>query len=273
MPGSVACYHLHKGGGEPEEYEDAYEVLPRVSAVEEIDVTTLRIALSDGASESVLAGPWAKTLVEHFVAVPPEVIDSPKVFGHEAVRATVSWETTLGDYVVRREAEGRPIKWYEQPKLDRGAYATLLAVGFRPLQEGEPADPADKGRWSAAVIGDCCVFHVREGALVAAFPVTESEGFSTNPDLLNSRNQDSSLISRRVVMKAGSLRQQDDVYLCTDAVAAWFLREVEHGGRPWETFKDLGTDDGLRFSDFVQEERASGRMRNDDATLIHVAVW
>ncbi|WP_248965778.1 hypothetical protein [Sphaerisporangium perillae] len=241
--------------------------------MEEIDVASLRVALSDGASESVLAGLWARSLVDHFVSVPHEALASADSFGREAVMVTASWEATLGDYIARREADGRPIQWYEQPKLDRGAYATLLAISFCAPQEGDLADLRGEGRWAAAVIGDCCLFQVRDGALITAYPLAGSEDFGTSPNLLNSRNQDSLLISERVAMNSGSLRQQDDIYLCTDAVAAWFLREVEHGGRPWETLRDLGTSDGPNFADFIGEERASGHMRNDDATLIHVAVW
>ncbi|MFF0572441.1 hypothetical protein [Streptosporangium saharense] len=241
--------------------------------MEEIDVASLRVAVSDGASESVLAGLWAQSLVDHFVSVPPEALVSGESFGREAVMVTASWEVTLGDYIARREANGRPIQWYEQPKLDRGAYATLLAISFCVSEERDLADLRREGRWSAVVIGDCCLFQVRNGALITAFPLARSEDFGTSPDLLNSRNQDAQLISERVAMSSGSLRQQDDIYLCTDAVAAWFLREVEHGGRPWETLRDLGTSDGLNFADFISGERASGRMRNDDATLIHIAVW
>ncbi|MEU9884136.1 hypothetical protein [Sphaerisporangium sp. NPDC051011] len=241
--------------------------------MEEIDIASLRIALSDGASESVLAGLWAQTLVDHFVAVTPGAIASRESFGDEAVMATASWEATLGDYIAQRDAAGRPIRWYEQPKLDRGAYATLLAVAFHPLGKGEPTDPRDVGWWSAAVIGDCCLFQVRDRSLVTAFPLTGSDDFGTSPHLLNSRNRNSLLISERVVMSTGSLQQQDDFYLCTDAMAAWFLREVEQGGRPWEELRDLGMRDRPSFADFVETQRASGRMRNDDTTLIHVAVW
>lgn len=271
--GSITCFHLHKGGGRAEEYEDAYTVLPRVPASEEIDISSLKIAVSDGASESVLAGLWARSLTDHFVSVAPETLVSAEDFGNEAVTATASWGATLTGYVAQREADGRPIKWYEQTKLDRGAYATLLAVSFCAPGEGDLPDLRDEGRWFAAAIGDCCLFQVRDGSLVEAFPIAESKDFNTSPLLLNSRNQDSALIAERVAVTAGTVRQQDDIYLCTDAVAAWFLREVEHSGRPWETLRDLGTSDGPDFADFVEEERSSGRMRNDDATLIHVDVW
>ncbi|MBF8186156.1 hypothetical protein ITP53_10425 [Nonomuraea sp. K274] len=265
IPGSVASHRTHKGGGHAEEYEDAYRICPPVLD-DQIDVASLRIALSDGASESALAGLWARSLVDHFAGVTPEALVSAERFGREAVAASASWPATLSDYVAGREADGRPIQWYEQPKLDRGAYATLLALGFR-------VSMANEGQWFAAAIGDCCLFQVRDDSLITTFPLAESADFGTSPDLLNSRNQDSGRIVERVAMGAGSIRQQDDIYLCTDAVAAWFLREAEHGGRPWEILRDLGTADGPDFAEFVGEERLSGRMRNDDATLIHVSVW
>ncbi|WP_219506788.1 hypothetical protein [Nonomuraea ceibae] len=272
MPGSVASYHLHKGGGEADEYEDAYNVLPPV-ADDQTDLVDLRVALSDGASESVLAGLWARSLVDHFASVALEALVSPESFGREAVAAATSWDAILSGYVARREAAGRPIQWYEEPKLNRGAYATLLAVGFRASSGGDGSEPEDEGQWFAAVIGDCCLFQVRDDSLITAFPLTGSVDFGVNPDLLNSRNRDVHLIADRVAIRTGGVRQQDDIYLCTDAIAAWFLRETEKGSRPWEILRDLGTADGQDFSEFIGEKRASGHMRNDDVTLIHVDVW
>ncbi|WP_433539815.1 hypothetical protein ACQP10_24980 [Streptosporangium sandarakinum] len=274
MKASIASFSLHKEGGTEDEYEDAFETFPDEAGSDGVHVSVVRMAVSDGASESALAGRWARSLTRWFVQAPSGTARSADEFAGQVVNAVRSWEATLGDYVAKREAEGRPIQWYEQPKLDRGAYATLLTVDFSvpPCEEAVP-EPAEEIVWYAAAMGDSALFHVRDGKLVTAFPMTHSGDFNLTPDLVNSRTMDADLIAGRVRLHKGTLRQGDDVYMCTDAVAAWFLTEAERGCRPWELLRDLGTRDGQDFATLVREERASGRMRNDDVTLLHMDVW
>jgi hypothetical protein len=274
LQASIASYHLHKGGGSESDYEDAFAMSPEGDNREVMDVSNLRIAISDGASESVLAGLWARSLVDHFVRTPPDILCSSEGFAHQAVVASKLWDATLSDYVAQREAEGRPIQWYEQPKIDRGAYATLLTVGFSsPQNAGDLLESSAGSAWSAAAIGDCVLFHVREDELITAFPMTNSADFGFNPDLLNSRNRDAALIADRVRLSTGTLRQGDDLYICSDALAAWFLGQTEHGCRPWELLRDLGTVDGTDFTLWINEQRLNGHMGNDDVTLLHLDVW
>jgi hypothetical protein len=172
-----------------------------------------------------------------------------------------AWGLIIETYVYDREAAGRPVKWYEQPGLARGAHATLLAGRFA------------KSRWHAAALGDSCLFQVRDEHLVASFPVQTSAGFGIEPDLLNSLHQDSDLVAKRVALAEGTCEQHDQFYFCTDALAAWFLSRGEAGERPWEALRDVGTDVIPRFDIWVAEQRAHGLMRNDDVTLIRVDVW
>ncbi|GII93657.1 hypothetical protein [Sinosporangium siamense] len=272
MRASIATYYLHKGGCAAEEYEDAFAVCPELSQAGVPDVAKVRLAIADGASESVLAGAWARLLGKHFTLNVPGVFEQPLTFARHTVSATESFESALYDYVAERAAHGRPLRWYEQRKLDRGAYATLLAVGFFNPYEGDVLAPTDDRGWTAAAIGDSGFFQVRDGRLLVAFPMVRSAEFSTSPGLLNSRNRDVHLVAQHVRMRAGDVRPHDDIYLCTDAVAAWFLAEAERGGHPWKILNDLRSEGGPHFTDLITEERAAGRMRNDDATLIHVAV-
>jgi hypothetical protein len=59
----------------------------------------------------------------------------------------------------------------------------------------------------------------------------------------------------------------------TDALAAWFLHEVENGRAPWNWltgFGILGTMGAERaFANRIAELRGAGRLRDDDVTLLH----
>ncbi|MEU8404525.1 hypothetical protein AB0C28_55980 [Nonomuraea sp. NPDC048892] len=270
MRASISSHHLHKGGGSEEEYEDAFATIPNVRTLEDVAADGLGIAISDGASESILAGRWARLLVRHFTMAIPDVLGTRDAFAYRAVLAAEQWELSIGEYVAEREAEGRPIQWYEQPKMDRGAFATLLVVGLSVTPQG---DDGSLATWVAAGIGDCALFHVRDNRLLTSFPMIGSAEFTNNPALLNSKNHDRDLIAERMQTHVGILRQKDHLYVCTDAVAAWFLGQAERQGRPWEALDDLDKAAGSTFADLVAEERASERMRNDDSTLIHVTVW
>jgi hypothetical protein len=154
--------------------------------------------------------------------------------------------------------------------MDRGAFATLLVVGLAVTPQ---EDGSSLATWVAAGIGDCALFHVRDNRLLTSFPMTDSAEFTSSPALLNSKNHDRDLIADRMKTHVGILRRKDDLYICTDAVAAWFLGQAERQGRPWEILENLDIADGPTFAGLVDEERAGGRMRNDDSTLIHVTVW
>ncbi|MFC4009023.1 hypothetical protein ACFOY2_17460 [Nonomuraea purpurea] len=270
MRANVSSHYLHKGGGSEEEYEDAFATTPDMRRLEDVAADGLGIAISDGASESILAGRWARLLVRHFTAAIPDVLGTRDAFANHAVGAAEQWKLSIGEYVAEREAAGRPIQWYEQPKMDRGAFATLLVAGLSVMQQ---EDGSSLATWVAAGIGDCALFHVRDNRLLTSFPMTDSAEFTSNPALLNSKSHDRDLIADRMKTHVGILRQKDDLYICTDAVAAWFLGQAECQNRPWETLEDLDTADGPTFADLVDEERTGGRMRNDDSTLIHVTVW
>jgi hypothetical protein len=261
--GQISCFDLPKGGSDVGEYEDAYYVDVVSSADGEIDGPEVRIALSDGASESLLAGRWAGELVRRFAR-----IDAVR-FAKTLKSATRDWERGVTDYVNERSARGVPVRWYEEPGLEQGAFATLLVLRLRDLEE----DPR-RGFWSAFALGDTCLFQVREETLVSAFPVTSSSDFGSAPALVPSRPRDIGRVASKLRACHGDWRAEDAFYLATDALSAWFLADNEAGRRPWETLRDLGTADApLSFADWVRMLRSRGVMRNDDVTLVRLTTW
>ena len=79
-----------------------------------------------------------------------------------------------------------------------------------------------------------------------------------------------SRLREKVTSAAGSWQGGDHFYLMTDALAAWFLREHEAGGRPWRRLEEL--DHGLAFARWVDELRRSHALRNDDVTLLRLII-
>jgi hypothetical protein len=228
---------LPRGENTAEQYEDAWAAEPAAG----------RFAVADGASESAFPGLWARLLAEGFVAA-----RRPRDFA--------GW---LGGPRRRWSAEVMPLElpWYGEMKRAEGGFATLLGLLVRPPAPGRP------GRWRAAAVGDTCLVRVRGGRRVQSFPVKRSSDFGNEPRLIGSRGE-----PPRPEYASGSLRSRDRLFLMTDALAQWFLREAEEGGRPWDALSSLlgAEDPEAAFAGWVADQRQAGRLRNDDVTLLVV---
>ncbi len=212
------------------------------------------MAVSDGATESMLSGRWAGVLVKQYTA-------SSRAHMRTSIRrAQDRWPRVLHEYKVAREQASKPIAWYEEPGLERGAHATLLVAEFRARVGSDP------GLWTAETVGDSCLFQITGDTLVGAFPFTESAQFDTSPALVHTGLRNRRLLDKHCRRAAGSYRSGDTFFLCTDALAAWFLSQAERGGEPWTIWRRLA--DAGAFRDWTAAERSAGRLKNDDVTLL-----
>jgi hypothetical protein len=283
----VARFLVPKNGQRPEQCEDAVVVTPDAAPADALGGPIVAV-LCDGASESLLARDWAQLLAGHLAEqqsgrVP--ACTSVRRTAAAVVSAAGEWQHWLNDYVERREAARKPLAWYEVPGIERGAYATLLTVVVDFLGQAEPdhddltvlaeavhVSGRGRWRWRAAALGDTCLFHVRDEQLLRKFPIEESSVFGTNPPLAASRNLEESVLARHLMVTDGWCESGDQLYLATDALAAWFLRAVEVGGRPWEILRDFAAAEPVMFETFVAEQRAAGSLRNDDVAFVHIDI-
>lgn len=226
------AYHLAKDGNTASEIEDAYAA----------DAETGRFAVADGASESAFASEWARLLTESFVA-------SPGAWSRWLGTARERWLEGLRD---------RELPWYLEEKFEQGAFATLLGVAIAPPD-------SDRGCWIAEAVGDCCLFQVRRDRLLKAFPVSRAADFSSRTTLLGSRP--SPVRTPRLRLR-GHWQPDDRLLLMTDALAQWFLVEVERGGLPWQPLELLADEEA--FADWLTNLRKRGEVRNDDVTVLQV---
>jgi len=275
MRASAIAYWAPKEGSSDAEYEDAWQVLPATS--DEVPGDWVGVAVADGATESLLAGQWATMMAGGFAEASAAACDR-HLFAETALALSARWPGVVDSYIAERENAARPLRWFERPGIAKGAFATLLALqvytdSTLPVRLGaqtQPGPPSVVGSWHSAAIGDTCLFHVRGGQLQVAFPLGESADFGTRPALLGSWDADEDVIVAHVRLADGAVAEGDDFFVCTDALAAWFLARAEEGGRPWETLRDV-TDIG--FAEWVSWARRAGGLRNDDVTLVHVDIW
>jgi hypothetical protein len=265
-----------KAGNRIEECEDAKRVWSPPEQRQDRHghtVVPLYAAVSDGASESLLAGAWAGRLVEDVVesmALGDEWWEDVDGFVCDFMRRSGErWDTYLELYQADRAARGRPITWYEQPGLDKGAFATVVGTEVRATL---PGDGSVEWSWHAFALGDSCLFHLREGSVLRAFPVDSVDGFGITPQLLGSRNHDTALVAERLSTAHGTLTPGDEVLLASDALAAWLLSPRHEQSAPGMQLAKLAELGEESFGEWVNDQRARRLMRNDDVTLIRLRV-
>jgi len=260
----VSTFWTPKRGSTQQEFEDAIWVGPDGSSDGEIQLETLTVAIADGASESMLAGRWARSLVASF-GTTPDASAGTDGFLAAYQTAVMGWDQQLSFYLADRAARGSPLHWYEEPGLGRGASATVATMQLRGAEQDIGA------RWTASGLGDSCIFQVRDEAIVLSFPIADASEFSYQPPLLCSRGIDQEVVRTHLCLCGGEWVAGDTFYLATDALAAWFLTSVADGRRPWEPLRDLDTVDAdSDFPDWVNERRDNHEMSDDDTTLIRI---
>lgn len=225
---------LPKAGNEPRENEDAHCVkeLKRGKG--------LRVAVADGATDSIYSAQWADALVTAWTRT--RARDLKESFIERARR---DWQATIPP------AERLP--WYALARLVDGSHAT---AAFLEIWQDGPVVT-----WRAVTIGDCLVI-VRRARGRSTVPREPSFGF--RPKLLASVGRSGVQDAERVVESTKRFRE---IWIATDALAEALLRQSR--GVRWQEWRDALEDEG-KFSELVARWRGRGILRNDDVTLVRI---
>lgn len=240
------AFWIQKHGSLESEYEDSF--WPR----HPLDRTCEKVAfaIADGATESSFSSIWARQLARSYVRHGWESDETLAILLRKSQRL---WTT-----IVTR----RPLPWYAEQKLQQGAFAALLGLTLRENDGGNRT-------WSILASGDCCLVQIRNDSVHYSCPLSSSEDFTNTPTLLATDPMRNRAALAEIVRLEGDWQPGDNFYLMTDALAAWFFRELERDEQPWHMLRDIGPE-GIDFHTFVRAEQQSGRMRNDDVTLYKV---
>lgn len=250
----IQSFSRHKAGNKPEEYEDA--LWPAKQGT--FQGTEFHFAVADGATESSFSGLWARMLVHSYGLSPL----TPLNLQQRVEKRSRKWA---------QQVTVKPLPWFALEKVQRGAFATLLGLS---LSNGAGASSAG-GRWQALAIGDTCLFQIRALELIASFPLTRAKQFGNTPLLVSTHLLSNQNLWARLAdfERQGLWQPGDNFLLMTDALAHWFLKEVETGELPWLTLFKVAEQSKSRpdsFDRWLADLRRSKAIRNDDVTLLMI---
>jgi hypothetical protein len=248
---SAQAFWAPKLGNQVSEYEDAFA--PRPQVVGKV-WDTCRFAIADGATETSFSGIWAKQLVR---ALCRGALDGSR-FSEGLHAARERWSRLVGC---------RPLPWYAEEKIRSGAFAAIAGLTLADSDQSK-----DQGTWEVTAFGDSCVFQIREDRIISAFPFEQSGNFNNSPVLLGSTPMKDGSEPTELPIRCGIWRKGDNFYLMTDAIACWFLKELEAGKTPAsELFRLSGGTKGS-FEPWLSGLRGSCAVRNDDVTILKVEI-
>ncbi len=206
-------------------------------------------ALSDGASVSFDSASWARILVRRYTRNPE--------FTREWLSAAMAEFRKLYD----RDT----LPWMQQASFDRGSFASLL--GVRVVDDGRLIQVFS--------IGDSLAVLCDGDSIKATFPLSAASEFNRRPQLLCTNPTENVFLDELdvgydlIVDWTFSGLRQPALLCMTDALGHWVLSHRDRDPSPISLLRKVSTPKA--FARFVHDERAAGRMKRDDTTLI--ALW
>lgn len=239
------AYWLPKDVQDPNAYEDAFYV----------DADRGIAAVCDGVSSSLFSGRWAGIMARAVVDDTPNVND-PQAMEAWLQKYRDAWSASIDE---------NSLAWHQKPKLLDGGATTLLWSEVSGGSNDGIARPYQVRSYS---IGDCCAFHVRGGQVLQTFPIQDSARFEENPQVIHSVQKRAETVSFEAMET--QCNPGDLLVLCTDAVAAWSMRQIEAGNSvDWESCWNTSAEDWQRWLIGLRE---GNQIRYDDSTMVLIRI-
>ena len=239
-------FSTHKAAETPDDCQDALAM----------NECTARYAVADGATRSLFPKQWAKLLVKCFCE--KNVLSLEKGNWQE-------WITPLQqDWLKQVTAIVQETKRFisiDRLSKSESAAATFIGLEF----------DMNTRAWKAGIVGDSCLFQVRNSQLVGSYPIKQSVDFDNHPEAFASFEKDN--YAKPQIVK-GIVKPGDLFILATDALAKWIILHEEAGQLEAALNRLTALTDDTEFARFVEEAREVEDIPlvNDDVTLLCISV-
>ena len=120
-------------------------------------------------------------------------------------------------------------------------------------------------------LGDTLLAFVDNGQVVRTIPYVQPAEFDKAPILLSTNRLENKLLDQEAINDAWydvvlASHERPTLLLMTDAIGRWLLDDPS----PDRVSMLLSLQDAHSFGEFIERERAEGRLKRDDSTLVVV---
>lgn len=240
----LRSFHIPKDGFSEAECEDKIAINPEDSA-------SLRLAVSDGATEGIFSNIWAELLVNSYTENGFQILEPSNLKPIHSNFIQKAFQ------IIANMPETR--HWFMYEKLERGTHATLAAVEFfdETIQ--------------ILTVGDSCVFW-HDGEKIGRLPEISLEDFGSFPNTICHLPKTWQSLEQKVVKKEIQFHNPFQLALCTDALACWLVKGLRDQNEFSVWGKIFQISDSSSFKQFIEELRESKEIRNDDVSLVLIDV-
>jgi serine/threonine protein phosphatase PrpC len=233
-----------------------------------------RFVVCDGAATASYSAEWARLLANRFVAEPPQI------------QANVSMPLSEIDAwldPVQREWHNlvpwSTLDYFASRKAHMGGYATLAGICLETRSKLPEGGWAEKVRGMSVIVGDACIFWIREGRIYQCWPYADAREFLGPPYAIASLPEYNGLLEEHwQAVSLEPIQAGDLVILATDGISAFLLASLK--GEEKERVEaveclnaifQLTPDQAMdRFHGFVEDKRRLHKLRDDDIAIILV---
>ena len=239
-------FSTHKAAETPDDCQDALAM----------NEGTARYAVADGATRSLFPKQWAELLVNRFCQKNALSLEEGN---------WQEWITPLQqDWLKQVTAIVQETKRFisiDRLSKSESAAATFIGIEF----------DTDTPAWKAGIVGDSCLFQIRNSQLVGSYPLKQSKAFDNHPEAFASFEKDN--YAKPQIVR-GTVELGDMFILATDALAKWIIQHEEAGQLGAALDRLTALTDDTEFARFVEEARDTEDIPlvNDDVTLLCISV-
>lgn len=240
----IKSFITHKRGASVNSIQDSIAM----------DVEKGRFALSDGVSDSVLPEIWADILTHAFISV-----DDIEQFPQEGLQQV--FLSQKDNYISTLDREQGYIQKLIEKHFQTGS-ATFIGIELRE----------DILSWH--VIGDSCLFVMPDDEplqCVCSNPshIDEDGNLIIDFDIFPCQiHSDGSMHGEWI--KGNRPFKTGCILLMSDAMSAWFVRQLNQGNSPLDQLDAITDNDNFEF--FVEEQCRQGLLESDDESVIIIKV-
>ncbi len=216
-----------------------------------INKDTCSFGVADGVSQSFSPSTWAEIVCENFVNNPEDFVSEDETkWKNQNIACSHFASKTQQEQSELSENE----KFFFELQKEKYEFAACTFVGLHISHKD----------CKVICIGDSYLVACNNGKIIDTVPTVKNSGFDNFPDYLSSNGKNN-----------GKIRVKDidfdivtSLFIMTDALAEWLLTGSEEG--KIGQLMNINTHED--FVAFVEEERISHRLKDDDTTLVRICI-